>query len=143
VAAVLGVAVVVGASVLTALGLFTSNRTVQSHGTIKTVNVGVYWNSGCTNTTVTIDFGMLSPGTTGNVSFYVRNEGNLPVRLGLTTQNWSPANASSYISLSWNREAQTLAAGNVIQATLMLNVSASIGGISNFSFDTVIVGAEQ
>jgi hypothetical protein len=142
-AAVLGVAVVVGASVLTALGLFTNNRTVQSHGTIKTVNVEVYWNSGCTNKTVTIDFGMLSPGTTGNVSFYVRNEGNLPVRLGLTTQNWSPANTSSYMSLSWNREAQTLASGNLIQATLMLNVSSSISGISNFSFDTVITGAEQ
>jgi hypothetical protein len=125
------------------LGLFTNNRTVQSRGTIKTVNVDVYWNSGCTNKTVTIDFGMLSPGTTGNVSLYVRNEGNLPVRLGLTAQNWSPANASSYMTLGWNREAQTLAAGNVIQATLLLNVSANISGISNFSFDTVIVGAEQ
>ena len=139
---VLGVLVVVGASVLTTLGLLSSNRTVQSHGAVKTVNVGAYWNSGCTNATTSIDWGMLSPGTVANVSFYVRNEGNLAVRLGLTSQNWSPVNASSYMRLSWNREAQTLVVGNVTWATLSLNVSASISGISSFSFDTVIIGSE-
>jgi hypothetical protein len=86
---------------------------------------------------------MLSPGTVANVSFYVRNEGNLAVRLGLASQNWSPVNASSYMSLSWNREGQTLAVGNVTLATLSLNVSASISGITSFSFDTVIIGSEQ
>jgi len=141
--AVLGIAVAVGASALTAWGLLSSSRTVQSHGTVKTVNVGAYWNSGCTNATVAIDWGTLSPGAAANVSFYVRNEGNWPVRLGLTTQNWSPVNASSYMSLSWNREGQTLAVGNVTLATLTLNVSSSISGVANFSFDTVIIGSEQ
>ena len=140
--AVLGVLVVVGASVLTTLGVLSSNRTVQSRGSVKTVNVGAYWNSICTNVTTSIDWGMLSPGTVANVSFYVRNEGNLAVRLGLTSQNWSPANASSYMSLSWNREAQTLALGNVTLATLSLNVSSSISGVTSFSFDTVIIGSE-
>jgi len=140
--AVLGVLVVVGASVLTTLGVLSSNRTVQSRGSVKTVNVGAYWNSICTNVTTSIDWGMLSPGTVANVSFYVRNEGNLAVRLGLTSQNWSPANASSYMSLSWNREGQTLALGNVTLATLSLNVSSSISGITSFSFDTVIIGSE-
>jgi hypothetical protein len=139
---VLGVLIVVGASVLTTLGVLSSNRTVQSRGAVKTVNVGAYWNSICTNTTTTIDWGMLSPGTVANVSFYVRNEGNLAVKLGLTSQNWSPVNASSYMSLSWNREGQTLALGNVTLATLSLNVSSSISGITNFSFDTVIIGSE-
>jgi hypothetical protein len=46
------------------------------------------------------------------------------------------------MSLSWNREGQTLAVGNVTLATLSLNVSASISGIASFSFDTVIIGSE-
>ena len=141
--AVLGIAVLVVMTAVTTLGLLSNNKTVQSHGAVKTVNVGAYWNSGCTNTTTSIDWGMVSPGSASNVSFYVRNEGNLPVRLGLSTQKWSPANASSYMSLSWNRESQTLAVGNVTLATLTLNVSASISGVSSFSFDTVIIGAEQ
>jgi hypothetical protein len=90
-----------------------------------------------------IDWGLLSPGTAANVSFYIRNEGNLPVRLGLTAQNWSPANASSYMSLSWNSEGTVLPVGNVTLATLTLNVSSSISGITSFSFDVVIVGSEQ
>jgi len=140
--AVVGVLVVVGASVLTTLGVLSSNRTIQSRGAVKTVNVGAYWNSICTNVTSSIDWGTLSPGFVANVSFYVRNEGNLAVRLGLTSQNWSPVNASSYMSLSWNREGQTLAVGNVTLATLSLNVSSSISGITSFSFDTVIIGSE-
>jgi hypothetical protein len=141
--AVLGIVVLVVTTTVTTLGLLSNSKTVQSHGAVKTLNVGAYWNSACTNTTTAIDWGMMSPGTANNVSFYVRNEGNLPVRLGLSTQNWSPANASSYMSLSWNREGQTLAASNVTLATLVLNVSSSISGVSSFSFDTVITGAEQ
>jgi len=141
--ALLGVAVAVGASALTAWGLMSTTRTTQNLGTIKTVNLGAYWNSACTNVTSTVNWGTLSPGNVANVSFYLRNEGNTPMRLSLTTQAWSPAIASSHMSLSWNREGQTLAGGNVIQATLTLNVSPSISGVTSFSFDTVITGSEQ
>jgi len=141
--AILGIVILVIATAVSTLGLLSNGKTVQSRGAIKTVNVGAYWNSGCTNATTTIDWGMVSPGTVSNVSFYVRNEGNLLLRLGISTQNWSPIGASSYISLSWNREGQALAAGNVTLATLTLNVSASINGVSSFSFDIVISGAEQ
>jgi hypothetical protein len=110
---------------------------------LRTSARAAYWNSACTNVTSTVDWGTLSPGNVANVSFYLRNEGNWPMRLYLTTQNWNPTNASSYISVSWNREAQTLAAGNVILATLTLNVSASISGVAIFSFETVFTGAEQ
>ena len=141
--ALLGVAVAVGASSLIAWGIMSSTRTNQNLGSIRTVNVGAYWDSACTNATTTIDWGTLSPGNVANVSFYLRNEGNTPMRLSLTTQNWSPASASSYMSVSWNREGQTLAGGNVILVTLTLNVSSSISSVTSFSFDTVITGTEQ
>ena len=141
--AVLGLVVVVATTALATLGLLSSSRSVQSRGAIKAVNVGVYWDSGCTNASASIGWGLLSPGAAGNVTLYVRNEGNLPVRLGLSTQGWSPANASSYISLGWNAEGQVLAVGNVTSATLTLSVSSGISGIIDFSFTVVITGTEQ
>lgn len=59
------------------------------------------------------------------------------------SQNWNPANASTYVGLAWNREGQTVSVGSVLTANLSLSVSSSIAGITNFSFDMVIVGAEQ
>jgi hypothetical protein len=128
---------------LSAYGVLSNSKSLQSYGSVKAVNVGVYWNSGCTNSTSTVDWGMLSPGTSKNVALYVRNEGNTAVRLSLMTQNWNPANAPSYMGLSWNREAQTVSLGSVVSATLTLSVFSNITGITNFSFDIVIVGTEQ
>ena len=141
--ALLGIVVACGSSALTAWGVLSTTRMNQNLGYIKTVNVGAYWNSACTNATSTIDWGTLSPGDVAHVSFYLRNEGNWPMRLSLTTQGWNPAGAAPYMSVTWNREGYTLADGNVVQATLTLNVSSSITGVEFFSFETVITGSEQ
>lgn len=141
--AMIAVAIVGAAATLTALGVLTSNKTIQSSGTVKAVNVGVYWNSGCTNVTSSINWGMLSPGGSKNYTLYVKNEGTVALKLSLSTQNWNPASASTYMTLSWNREAQVLTAGLVTSATLTLSVSSSTSGITSFSMDIVIVGTEQ
>jgi hypothetical protein len=130
------------AAAVTAYGVLSSGRTVQSYGAVKAVNVGVYWNSGCTNVTSSVDWGLLSPGTSKNVTLYVRNEGNTVVGLSVACQSWSPAVASAYIGLAWNREGQTVSVGSVLMANLSLSVSSSVAGITSFSFDIVITGTE-
>jgi hypothetical protein len=135
--AVLGVGI---ATAITAFGLLSNSKNIQSSGTVKAVNIGVYWDSSCTNATSTIGWGMLSPGESKNVTVYLRNEGNVALRSNLTVQNWVPADSSSYIGLVWNRENQTVAAGSVVTAVLTLSVSPSITGITDFSFDIVITG---
>lgn len=140
--AMIVVAIVGAAATITALGLLSNNRSIQSYGTVKAVNVGVYWNSGCTNVTSTINWGMLSSGTSKNFTIYVKNEGNVAVKLSLTTQNWSPSNAANYLGLSWNREGQIVNSGSFVAATLTLSVSSSISGITSFSFDIIITGTE-
>lgn len=142
-AVVLAIAGLLAATVITTFGIISSSRTVQNYGTVKTINVGVYWDSGCTNATTTINWGMLSPGGSSNCTFYVRNDGNYVVRLSMTTQNWNPTNASSLMTLAWNREGQALAAASTVSATLTLAVNANITGVTNFTFDTVIAGTEQ
>lgn len=135
--AVLGLGI---AAVITVSGLLSNSRTLQSSGTVKAVNIGVYWDSGCTNATSTIGWGMLSPGESKNVTVYLRNEGNVALRSNMTVQNWVPTGSSSYIGLVWNRENQTVAVGSVVAGVLTLSVSPSITGITDFSFDIVITG---
>ena len=137
---VLAIAVV--GMVVTALGALVATRTISNTGNLKAIGVGVYWDSGCTSAVSSIDWGALEPGVTKNFTIYVRNEGNVQVMLSMTTSNWNPSSASSYITLSWNRENYVLSSGSVVSAVLALSVSSSISGITSFSFDIIIAGTE-
>jgi hypothetical protein len=114
---------------------------LNSVGTVKALGVGVYWDSGCSQSVSVIDWGSVEPGAVKNVTIYVRNEGNTPATLSLQTSNWNPANATDYISLSWNYNGQTIDLNQVIGVTLSLSISSNIEGITTFSFDIVIVGS--
>jgi hypothetical protein len=138
--AVLAIAIL--GTVATVLGAFVATRTISNVGSMKAIGVGVYWDSGCTNAVSSIDWGSLEPGVTKNFTIYVRNEGNVQLKLSMTTSNWNPASASSYMTLSWNRENYVLAAGSVVSAVLTLSVSSSISEITSFSFDIIIAGTE-
>jgi hypothetical protein len=127
----------------TAVGVLSNSKSIQTSGTVKAVNVAVYWNSACTNTTTTVNWGTLSPATSNTITLYIRNEGNTAVKLNLTTQNWNPTNTPNYMGLTWNRQDQTLNAGTTTTANLTLTVFSNITGITNFSFDIIIAGTEQ
>ena len=131
------------ASVLAA-GLLTAYQRVPNSGNVKTVGVGVYWDNACTNNVTSIDWGFLEPGATVNKTVYIKNEGNTPMVLNMTTDNWNPASASENITLSWNREGYVLnTTAPVVQAILTLSVSPNISGVTSFSFDIIITGTEQ
>jgi hypothetical protein len=136
-------AIAVLGMVVTALGALVATRTISNTGSLKAIGVGVYWDSSCTSAVSSIDWGALEPGVTKNFTIYVKNEGNVQVRLSMTTSNWNPASASSYITLSWNRENYVLSSGSVVSAVLTLSVSSSISGVTSFSFNIIITGTEQ
>jgi hypothetical protein len=115
-------------------------RTISNMGSVKAIGVGVYWDPNCTNAVSVIDWGILEPGSTKNVTVYIRNEGNSMVSLNMTTSNWNPSNATDYISLRWDYDGQPLSPESVAEVTLILAVSADITGVTNFSFDIVIAG---
>jgi len=137
---VLAIAVV--GMVVTALGALVATRTISNAGNLKAIGVGVYWDSSCTSPVSSIDWGALEPGVTKNFTIYVRNEGNVQVRLSMTTSNWNPPSASSYIELTWNRVDHPLTAGSNVSAVLTLSVLSSISGITSFNFDIIIAGTE-
>lgn len=105
-------------------------------------NLGLYWDKNCTQSISSIDWGALSPGDLKEVDVYVRNEGNTSVILSLTSLNWNPVNASSYMNFTWNIVDTKLDLSQVAPANLTLTVSPSITGISNFRFD-IVVQAKQ
>jgi len=117
-----------------------TDETISNVGSVKTIGVGVYWDENCTSGVSFIDWGMLEPGSSENVTVYVRNEGNSVAILSMETSNWNPSNASNYITLSWNYGGQSINIGGIVKVTFTLSVSASIEGITSFSFDILIVG---
>jgi hypothetical protein len=146
-------AIAVMSIVVSALGALVTTHTIPNSGNIRVVTpppppppasvvVGVYSDSGCTTALPSISWGTLDPGGSTNATAYLKNEGNVPVTLTMSTGNWTPSSASSYFTLTWNRQNYVLAVGSVVQATLTLSVSSSISGITNFSFDITITATQ-
>lgn len=121
------------------LSAIQSSRTVSNAGTVRTFGVGVYQDSECINALSSINWGTLEPGSSTNITCYVRNELSSVSTLSMYTSNWSPSNASNYMNLSWDYGGQLIDVDEVIQVTFTLSVDANIEGITNFSFDISIV----
>jgi hypothetical protein len=134
---------VIVASVVVASGILFGSKTVNNAGTINSIGVGVYWEIGCENEIDVIDWGYLEPGAHQNVDIYIRNEGNIPMELNMSTDTWNPVLASEYITLEWDRTGHIVNGYSVLEATLSLYVSANVTEISDFSFDITIAGTEQ
>lgn len=135
-------------------GILSVNRNVSSIGVVftnvtpnptdspATINLGIYKDNACTQEMTTIDWGSLTPGSTATYVFYAKNTGNTKETVTLSTTGWSPSTASQYISVTWNQNNAALNAGEVVQATLTLTVSANIDStITTFSNTIVVTGA--
>ena len=127
---------------VSALGTLVATRTISNSGSVTAVGVGVYSDIGCTTALSTISWGPLNPSDVKAYTMYVKNTGTVSVTLTMTTGNWNPSSASSYITLTWNQEKYVLPAGQVVQAVLTLSVSSSVSGVTTFSFDITITGTQ-
>ncbi len=122
-------------------GLLANAITLTSVGSVKTVGVEAYWDTGGKNKVSSIDWGAIEPGSTKNVIIHLKNEGNAPITLSLNATKWNPSSASNYITLKWDYSpGQQINPGNIVQVTLMLTVSSSVSGISSFTFEIIITG---
>jgi hypothetical protein len=116
-----------------------SNKTISNAGTVKAIGVGVYSDQACNNPVTSISWGTIDPGSSINKTVYIKNTGNNAVTLTLATSNWNPASASSYMTLTWDYNGQTINVNAVIQVKLTLSVLSTVSGITNFGFDITIV----
>jgi hypothetical protein len=119
---------------------YPTTETISNVGSLKTIDIEAYWDENLTNRVNGINWGTLEPGDQKSFSIYLHNEGNSAVTLSMSTSNWNPSTAATYLTLSWNYNGQAIEADKNLQVTLTLSVSANITGITNFSFDTIVVG---
>lgn len=115
---------------------------VPTNGSVTTVNVGAYKDAQCATNCTSINWSTINPGSSTNVTIYIKNTGTVPVTLSLSNSSWTPSNANTYMTLTWDKEGTQLAAGNFTAAKLTLRVSESITGITTFSFNIIITGTQ-
>ena len=115
-----------------------SSRTFAYANSMRGIGVGIYWNQDCTNRTLSLDWGQIEPSSNSTVMVYVRNEGESAVSLWMTTSDWTPNVASNYMALSWNYTGRILSPHEVSPIELILNISPTVSGITDFSVDIVI-----
>jgi hypothetical protein len=127
---------VIGVILVTIGGSFNASKTV--HANVVGLGARIYWDQGCTNRTLSLDWGSFEPGSNKTLTAYVRNEDDSEACLSMATSNWAPSAASSYMTLNWNYSGQILGVDQVIPLELTLAISADIIGITHFSFDTTI-----
>lgn len=115
-----------------------SGKAFANADSIKGIGAGVYWDQACTNRTLSLDWGLLDPGSNNTLTVYIRNEGNSAVHLWLDTSDWTPSAASGYMALSWNYSGQILGTYQLAPVALNLCVSPSIIEINHFTFTTTV-----
>ena len=114
---------------------------IANSATLKLVGVGVYKDVNFTVPVTSIDWGLVEPGEEKKFSAYIKNESNVPLTLTMWTEDWDPANVSSFISLTWDYNGTEISVDSSIPVTFVLNVDAATSGIDAFSFTIVIVGS--
>jgi hypothetical protein len=140
--AIIALTITALALTLTTAAVLSNNQTVPLTGTINAVNLGVYTDSACTIPATSLTAGTLNPGASATQTVYVKNTGNVPETLTMTSSNWTPTNANTYLTLSWNRQNTVLTAGTSIQATLTLTAAANTGTLTTFSCDVTLTGTQ-
>ena len=110
-------------------------KTIVRASSIEGINVGIYWDSACKNTTDHIKWGTIDMGSSKNQIVYIRNEGSEAAYLSISTSNWMPHHATKYIRLNWNYSGQSIPIGQIIPVQFSLEVSDGIRDIFEFDFD--------
>jgi len=118
-----------------AMNRIDNTNTIGNTADMQSFGSSVFWDSNRQTEVTGIDWGILTPDSRNPITTYIRNDGNQPIQLDMTTYNWKPANASYYIILSWNYSDAVLYPLQIIPVSWELYVSPSIQGIENFTFD--------
>jgi len=113
---------------------------LPSTGTVKALNVGIYWDEALTQPITQVTWGLVEPGENYSAQVYVENFGNANVTLLMYAVNWDSLLAEQHITMIWNREGYLLEVNSYVSAILVLTVSSDIRDVTSFAFDIVVEG---
>jgi hypothetical protein len=133
-------AIAVALTIAGVLAAIISTRTIPTSGTIRGVNLSIYWDAGFTNATSSCEWGTLDNGTSLNRTIYVRNTGTDSMTLSMAASNWSPSNATNALTLTWDKAGAVVVANSYVVANLTLSVDPGFTTGMSFSVDITITG---
>jgi hypothetical protein len=119
-------------------GLLSDQRIMNSSGIVAGVNLDVYADSAGNTPLTGVEWGLLYPGDLITQELYIRNTGNQATTLQLETANWSPSQASTYLTLSWDYGNELVQPDETLRVTLSLTLASDVQDIQEFSFDIVL-----
>lgn len=138
--AAVGLAALVLTAVVIAAVVYFSFR-VRTRGSIKTIGLNVYADANATVGVDYIDWGIISPGGYAEVTLYFQITSNVPTNITMQTENYAPPTVEQYVSVSWDYDGLPLQPSEIQAITLRLDVSQSVTGITDFSFDIIVTAA--
>lgn len=97
---------------------------LPSLGTIKTIDVEIYWDPNGENKRETLSWDEIKTGTV-NTTVYVKSVSNFRVTLNLNITDWNPVEISDYLTISWDYNGTLINPGEIIPVTMTLSASSS------------------
>lgn len=113
-------------------------RITSSTGITASVNLGVYFDNATTREVSSIDWGIVYPDDQIQYTIYLQNKGNVNCQLLMNTTDWTPPEAQDLITFTWNYNGALIEPDTIIQVTVLLNTSAQLVDIEQFSFNIII-----
>jgi len=107
---------------------------LPSLGTIKTIDVEIYWDPNGENKRETLSWDEIKIEKpewdeikTGpvNTTVYVKSVSNFRVTLNLNITDWNPVEISDYLTISWDYNGTLINPGEIIPVTMTLSPSSS------------------
>lgn len=98
---------------------------VPGLGTIKTIEVEIYWDPNGETKRETISWGELEPGASLDTLVYVKSVSNFVVTLNLNLTDWNPEEISDYLTISWDYDGTLISPNEIIPVTMTLSASSS------------------
>jgi hypothetical protein len=126
-----------------AFGVTTYLVSLPTGGGVK-VNalIGAYSDPDCTHQYTSISWGdSLSPAQSVSKMVYVKNLGNVPLTLTISSSDYVPMETSQYMTLSWDYNGTEIMPLQVCPVEFTLLLSAMAYDNMTFSFNLNILGA--
>jgi len=98
---------------------------LPSLGTIKTIEVEVYWDPNGENKRETLSWDEIETGKSVNTTLYIKSVSNFIVTLNLNITDWYPEEISDYLTISWDYNGTQLNPNEIIPVTMTLTASSS------------------
>jgi len=107
---------------------------LPSVGTIKTIDVEIYWDPNGENKRETLSWDEIKiekldgdeiKTKTVNTTVYVKSVSNFRVTLNMFLTDWNPQAISEYITISWDYNGTLISPGEIIPVTMTLSASSS------------------